>query len=47
MRCVGHAARMGGNRNTDRILLGKLKEGILLGERGVNGRIILNWILKT
>jgi hypothetical protein len=37
---------MGENRNTDRILVGKPEGHIYLADQGVDGGIILNWILN-
>jgi hypothetical protein len=39
---VGHAARMGDMKETDRILDRKLNAGEGLGNQGLHGRILLN-----
>ena len=44
MRWAGHVARMGERRGVYRVLVGK-PEGNF-GDPGVDGRIILRWILR-
>jgi hypothetical protein len=45
---AGHVARMGERRNLYRILVGKPEEKKRpLGRRGVDGKIILKWILNS
>jgi hypothetical protein len=41
-----HVARMRQMRNAHKILIGNLKGKSNLGDLDVNGRIILEWILK-
>jgi hypothetical protein len=46
MRWAGHVTRMGGMRNARKVLVGK-PEGINYSEDpGVDGTIILKWILE-
>ena len=45
MRWVGHVARMGDRRGAHRVLVAKSWEDYSLEEPGVDGRIILKWIL--
>jgi hypothetical protein len=45
MRCAGHIARMGERRGVYRVWCGSLRERDNLGDPGVDGRIILRWIL--
>jgi hypothetical protein len=47
MRWAGHVARMGEKRGACRILVGRPEGRHHLGDPGVDGRIILKWILKT
>jgi hypothetical protein len=44
-RWVGHVARIGEIRNTYAVFVGKLKTGVHSEDLGVDGRIILKWIL--
>jgi hypothetical protein len=46
MRWTGHVARMGKGRGVYRVLLGKPEGKRLLGDPGVDGRIIFRWILR-
>jgi hypothetical protein len=46
MRWAGHVARMGEKRNAYRILMGKPQTKQPLGSLGVDGRVILKWILE-
>jgi hypothetical protein len=45
MKWLGHVARMGQKRNAYNILVGNLKERDHLEDIGVDGRVILEWIL--
>jgi hypothetical protein len=44
MRWAGHVARMGKRRGLHRGLVGKPEGKSLLGERGIDVKIILRWI---
>jgi hypothetical protein len=46
MRLAGHVARMGAREVHTGFWWGVLREGDDLGDPGVDGRIILKWILK-
>jgi hypothetical protein len=46
MRWAGHVARIWEKRGAYRILVGRPEEGDHLGDPGVDGKIILKWILK-
>jgi hypothetical protein len=46
MGWAGHVARMGKREVHTGFWWGVLREGNHLGDRGVNGRMILKWILK-
>jgi hypothetical protein len=46
LRWTGHVVGMGGRRGAYRVLVGNLREGDNLEYPGVNGRIILKWILE-
>jgi hypothetical protein len=46
MRWAGHVTRMGEKRGAYRIFVGDLREDDHLGDPGVEGRIILKWIIK-
>jgi hypothetical protein len=46
MRWAGHVARMGEREVHTEFWWGVLREGNHLGDRGVNGRMILKWIFK-
>jgi len=46
MRWVGHVARMGERRGLHRGLVGKPEGKDHLGDPGVDGRIILRWMLR-
>jgi hypothetical protein len=46
MRWAGHVARTGERRGAYRILGGRSEGRKHLGDPGVDGRIILKWILK-
>ena len=46
MRWSGHVARMGERRDIYRVLVGKPEGKNHLGDPGVDGRIILRWILR-
>jgi hypothetical protein len=46
MRWTGHVARMGEGRGVYRVLVGKPEGKRPLGDRGVDGRIMLGWIFK-
>ena len=45
-RWAGHVARMGQRRGVNRVLVGKLKERDRLRDPGIDGRIILRWIIR-
>ena len=47
LRWAGHVARMEESRGVYRILVGKVREGVNLEDRGVDWRIILKWILEN
>jgi hypothetical protein len=47
LRWAGHVARMGERRGAYRALVGKLEGRRPLGRPGVDGRIILKWILES
>ena len=46
MRWAGHVARMGDRRGVYRDLVEKPKGKNHLGDPGVDGRIVLRWILR-
>jgi len=46
MRWAGHVARMGEERGTYRVLVGKLEGRDYWGDLGVDGWIILGWISR-
>jgi hypothetical protein len=46
LRWAGHVARMGESRGAYRVLVGSFKEGDHLENGGIDGRIILKWILQ-
>jgi len=46
MKWTGHVARMGERRVVYRVLVGKTEGKRRLGDPGVDGRIILRWILR-
>jgi len=46
MRWAGHVARMGERRCVYRIWWGNLKEREHLGDRGVDERMTIRWIIK-
>ena len=46
LRWAGHVARMGESRDGYRVLVGKPEGRRPLEDRGVDGRIILEWILE-
>jgi hypothetical protein len=46
MRLVGHVARMGSGEAYTGLWLGNLRERDHLGDPGVDGRIIVRWILR-
>jgi hypothetical protein len=46
MRWVGYVARLGEKRTVYRLWQGNLKTGDQLEDLGVEGRVILNWILN-
>jgi hypothetical protein len=46
LRLAGHVARVGESRGAYRILVGKPEGRRLPGDRGVDGRIILKWIVE-
>jgi hypothetical protein len=46
MRWVGHVARMGERRGVYRFWWGNMRERDHLGDRGLDGRIILRWIFR-
>jgi len=46
MRWVGHVARVRKSRGEYRVLVGNLRDGDHLRDPGVDGRIILRWILR-
>jgi len=47
VRWARHVARMGERRGVYRVWWGNLKERDDLGDRGIDGRIILKWIFTT
>jgi hypothetical protein len=47
MRWAGHVARMGRGEMHIGFRWGDLREGDHMGDPGVDGRVILKWILKT
>ena len=47
MRWAGHVARVGERTDACRVLWGSLKERDHLQDLGVDGAIILNWILRS
>ena len=46
MRWAGHVARKGEDRGVHRVLVGKPEGKNYWGDQGVDGRIILRWILR-
>ena len=46
MRWAGHVAPMGEGRGVNRVLVGKPEVKRPLGDRDVDGRIILRWIFR-
>ena len=46
VRWAGHVACMGDRSGIFRVLVGNLRERDHLGDPGINGRIILRWILR-
>jgi hypothetical protein len=46
MRWAGHGARMGKREVHTEFWWGDLREGYHLGDPGIDGRIILEWIFK-
>jgi len=46
MRWAGHVACMGERKHIYRILVGNLRERDNLGDSGIDGRIILRWIIR-
>jgi hypothetical protein len=46
MRCAGHVARMGDSRSVYRVLVGKPERKRSLEDTGLDGKIILRWIVK-
>jgi hypothetical protein len=47
MRWAGHVARMGDIRNAYNILVGKPERKIPIGKTGVDGKMLLEWILRS
>jgi hypothetical protein len=46
LRWAGYVALMGKSRSSYRVLVGKLREGDHLKDPGIDGRIILKWIVE-
>jgi hypothetical protein len=46
MRLAAHLARTGENRGVYRVLAGSVRERDHLGDPGLDGSIILRWILR-
>jgi hypothetical protein len=46
IRWAGNVARMGERRGIYRVLVGNLRERDHVGDPGVDGRIILRWIIR-
>jgi len=46
MRWAGHVARRGARRGVYRVLVGNPEGKSHLGDKGVDGRIILRWIFR-
>jgi len=44
MRWAGHVARMGKRKGVYRVWRGNLRERDHLGDRGIDGKIVLSWI---
>jgi hypothetical protein len=47
MRWTGHVSRIGGREVHKGLWWGTLRERDLLGDPGIDGRIILRWILRN
>ena len=47
LRWAGNVACMGERKSAYRALVGKLREGDHLKDPGINGRIILKWIIES
>jgi hypothetical protein len=47
IRWAGYVARMGENRGVYRVLVGKSRERDHWGDPGIDGRIMLGWIVRN